>query len=273
MKNKILIYDDNCPLCNWYSGLFVKCGMLPKDGRKPFSVLDPVLLDKIDISRSRNEIPLLDTASGRVDYGIDALIAILGQRCPFIRVSGHIPPVKWGLKKFYKLISYNRKLIVARKCGTGAIDCSPDLNYFYRFAFMFICLVFNTLALIPLHYNVLINLPYYHLSHIQLQGAHFALVLVNCLLSLSFNKEKATVYLGQVNMLALETVLLLLPSFALIALPGSDRIIAIYLVLIAILVFKEYLRRMDYAGVLLSNKWIASINLASLAAFILVLFG
>jgi hypothetical protein len=28
MKNKILVYDDHCPLCQWYSGLFVKYGLL-----------------------------------------------------------------------------------------------------------------------------------------------------------------------------------------------------------------------------------------------------
>src|SRR5574339_620126 len=35
MKNKILVYDDNCPLCTWYSGLFVKYGFLHTEGRKP----------------------------------------------------------------------------------------------------------------------------------------------------------------------------------------------------------------------------------------------
>ena len=127
MKNKVLIYDDNCPLCTWYSSLFVSCGLLPTEGRKPFSALDSSLLKAIDLDKSRNEIPLLDTKSGNVLYGIDALLEILGQRSGFIKTTGKIKPINWLLKKIYKFISYNRKVIVAKKCSTGAIDCSPDL--------------------------------------------------------------------------------------------------------------------------------------------------
>ncbi|HEV7782991.1 MAG TPA: DCC1-like thiol-disulfide oxidoreductase family protein [Chitinophagaceae bacterium] len=273
MKNKILIYDDNCPFCTWYSNLFVRYGFLDREGRKDFSSLSPALLEQIDMDRSRNEIPLLDKTTGKVHYGIDALLELLGQKFPWIKKTGRVAPVNWFLRKLYKLVSFNRKLIVARKCSEGVIDCSPDVNYFYRLAFMTICLVFNTLILFPLHDMVLTGLPYYHLSITELQLAHFGLVFINCLLSLSFTKEKATGYLGQVNMLALMTVLLLLPLLALTGLPGSDRITIVYLVLVALLVFKEYLRRMDYAGVLLSHKWVASINLVSLSAFMLVLFG
>ncbi len=273
MKNKILIYDDNCPFCTWYSNLFVKYGFLDREGRKDFSSLSPSLLERIDMGKSRNEIPLLDKSTGKVQYGIDALLELLGQKYPLIKRTGKLAPVNWFLRKLYKLVSFNRKLIVARKCREGAIDCSPDVNYFYRLAFMTICLVFNTLALFPLHHSVLTKLSYYHLSITELQLAHFGLVFINCLLSLSFTKEKATGYLGQVNILALMTVILLLPLLALIGLPGSDHITIVYLVLVSLLIFKEYLRRMDYAGVLLAHKWVASTNLASLAGFILILFG
>lgn len=273
MKNKVLIYDDNCPLCTWYSGIFVRSGFLPAEGRKAFSTLEPVLLSRIDPDKSRNEIPLLDTGSGEVLYGIDALLEILGQKFPFVKRFGNIRPVKWGLKKLYKLVSFNRKLIVAKKCSAGAIDCAPDLNYFYRFIFMGICLVFNTLMLFPLHSAVLSKLPWYDLSVGQLQLAHFGLVFINCLLTSSFKKEKAIEYIGQVNMLALISILLLTPLFVFTLLPGNEWITSAYLILVAVIVFKEYLRRMEYAGVLLSNKWVVSINLVSLSGFILVLFG
>jgi hypothetical protein len=88
MKSKILIYDDNCPLCTWYSSLFVAWGLLPPEGRKPFSSVEPSLLLSIDLDKSRNEIPLLDTKSGKVLYGIDALLDILGQRTGFYHNGG-----------------------------------------------------------------------------------------------------------------------------------------------------------------------------------------
>src|SRR5215510_3037234 len=108
MENKILIYDDNCPLCTWYSGLFVKYGFLNEDGRKPFSKLDDRLLSQIDFARSRNEIPLLNTSTHEVVYGIDALLEVLDQKAPFIKTTGKFGPLTWILKKIYKLVSFNR---------------------------------------------------------------------------------------------------------------------------------------------------------------------
>ena len=37
---KVLLYDDYCPLCSWYSGLFVKFGLLNAGNRIPFSKAD-----------------------------------------------------------------------------------------------------------------------------------------------------------------------------------------------------------------------------------------
>lgn len=273
MKNKILVYDDNCPLCSWYSSLFVRCGLLPSDGRKAFSTLDPSLLRLIDFNKSRNEIPLLDTGSGQVLYGIDALLEILGQRISFIKTVGHVQPVNWCLKKLYRFISYNRKVIVARKCGPGNIDCAPDMSYLYRVFFMLVFLVNNTLLLFPLHDVVLASIPGFSLSTLQVQAAHFSLVLINLVLAISFNKSMAIEYLGQVNMLALLAILLLMPLMLLmryVDLPAW--MIVLYLGFTAVFIFKEYLRRMEYAGVLPGNKWIASMNFVCMMGFIVFLF-
>ncbi|MGZ8511405.1 MAG: hypothetical protein ACXWWA_13545, partial [Chitinophagaceae bacterium] len=102
--------------------------------------------------------------------------------------------------------------------------------------------------------------------------AHFGLVLINCLLALNFNKFKAIEYLGQINMLALITVLLLLPLLLVhYFISPIVWFSFIYMGATAIIIFKEYLRRMEYIGVLTNNKWIAAINLASMVGFILFL--
>ena len=272
MKNKILVYDDNCPLCTWYSGLFVKYGFLNTDGRKPFSTLDDSLLSKIDFDKSRNEIPLLDTSTNKVLYGIDALLEILDQKIPFIKAAGNFAPLKWVLKKIYKLISFNRKIIVAKKCGPGSIDCSPDNNYLYRSIFMAACLAFNTLMLYPFQNHLFSKLSYYHLNFYELQTAHFAFVIINCTLAFSFSKAKGYEYLGQVNMLALLVILLLTPLMIIQFLFDSEWLATVWLILTATFIFKEYLRRMEYAGVLSNNKWVVSMNLLSLTGFISFLF-
>jgi hypothetical protein len=272
MENKILIYDDNCPLCTWYSGLFVKYGFLNADGRKPFSTLDNELLSKIHFDKSRNEIPLLDTTTNKVLYGIDALLEILDQKLPLIKATGNLGPLNWVLKKIYKLVSFNRKVIVAKKCGPGSIDCSPDTNYIYRFIFMGVCLMFNTLMLFPFQDHLLSKLSYYSLDLLQLQAAHFAFVVVNCTLAFPLSKTKGYEYLGQVNMLALSAILLLTPLLLLHYFFFAEWVSTAWLVIVSAVIFKEYARRMEFAGVWSNNKWVVSLNLLSLTGFILFLF-
>ena len=272
MKNKILIYDDNCPLCTWYSGLFVKLGFLHEEGRKAFSTLDPSLLQKINFDRGKNEIPLLDLKTSKVQYGIDALLEILDQKIPYIKAIGNFKPIKWFLIKLYKLISFNRKVIVAKKCGVGNIDCAPDINYRYRFLFLAVSLLFNTIMLFPVHDYLFMNLSYYHLTISELQAAHFIFVLMNGLLAITFRREKGIEYLGQVNMLALSAILLLIPLIGINLVISNNWINSIFLVTISAFIFKEYFRRMEYAGILLEYKWVTSTNLLCLNGFILYLF-
>jgi len=69
MNNIILVYDDDCPFCCWYSRQFVRFGYLPENGRKAFSSLESSLFNQIDVEKSRNEIPLINTTTGKVVYG------------------------------------------------------------------------------------------------------------------------------------------------------------------------------------------------------------
>jgi hypothetical protein len=48
---KILLYDDYCPLCTWYSGLFVKFHLLEPGNRVAFSKADLSVLTAIDIEK------------------------------------------------------------------------------------------------------------------------------------------------------------------------------------------------------------------------------
>ena len=268
-NNKILLYDDYCPLCTWYSGLFVKFGLLNSGNRVAFSKADLAVLTAIDIEKGKDEIPLFDPATHQTMYGIDALLEILGQKIPFIKLIGNIKPIKWLLKKIYKLISYNRKVIVARKCGPGSFDCSPAFNTFYRIIFLLLFLLFNSLMLLPLHNHVFTQLSFYHLSTAQLQAGHFVLVGINCLLASFLGRKAAVEYLGQVNMLALISILLLTTLMfftSFFSIP--EWIIISGLALITGFIIKEYYRRMKYAGILARHKSIVLINIICLGIFL-----
>ena len=274
MKTRLLIYDDNCPLCAWYSGMFVKFGFLRADERRPFSEIDDDLISVIDFEKAKEEIPFVDAETKDVVYGIDALVTILSIKFPFIKKVCAIAPVDWFLRRLYRLISYNRKVIVAKKCAAGAIDCAPSCNYFYRLLFLGFFLVFNSLMLYPVHKQLLLHLPGYNKSFEDVEIAHFALVAVNCFLALTLPVKKAFEYIGQVNMLAVLTItflLLFIPVVNYLYVPGV--VIQLYFLLLTVFVIREYLRRMEYAGIIQHNRWIAALNLSSIALLIVYIIG
>ena len=272
--DKILVYDDACPLCVAYTSAFVKTGLLATEGRKPFSEASPELLHAINWQRSKNEIPLLDLNTNRVLYGIDALLEILGSKCRPIKSIGTCKPVNWLLKRLYNFISYNRKVIVAAKTPASKIDCSPSFNLFYRVVFMLVFLLFNTIMLYPLHRHLLSQMPFYSLSANRLLLLHFILVIINCTLATFLPKHAAVEYLGQVNMLALVTILLLIPLLITTSIIHTgSMVIYMYLGLLTLVVIKEYFRRMDYANILRQYRAIVFINLLCLIGFCVCLFS
>lgn len=264
---KTLIYDNECPLCTAYTGAFVKTGLLPKEGRKNFNEASPQMLQQLDTQKSHDEIPLIDRTTGQVWYGIDALLEILGSKMPLVKKAGHWKPLNWLLKKIYKLISYNRKVIVAIE--PAGYNCSPTFNSRYRILFLLIGLAINSwlfTAAIPL----LIKTAFTATTAMQLQWAHYSLVAINIGIALLLGRQKGLNYLGQVNMLAITGILLLLPLMAL------QPIISINLQLIllgavAAFLTHEYVRRMRYAGIVNNYKIVVAVNAACIVGCIVYL--
>jgi predicted DCC family thiol-disulfide oxidoreductase YuxK len=193
----IIIYDDSCPMCAAYTKGFVSAGMIKKENRRDFTTIDPAILSRIDTRRCNNEIPVIDIQTNQVWYGIDAMLEILQTRVSFTKKLAQFKFIRWILNRLYKLISYNRRVIVAAKKTTGNFDCTPDFNYEYRLVFMLFFLVFNTVMLFPIHSHILNHSPI-SISAGQLQYAHFALVILNLLLAFSLKLKPAFEYLGQV---------------------------------------------------------------------------
>lgn len=137
-NQQMLIYDKDCPFCRWYTGVFVRTGLLSEGGRIPFNEAIESQELKFDLQLSRNKIALVDQTSGEVKYGIDSLLAVLGNRFKWIEKVGSFPPIHFLLSLLYSFISYNRKVIAPSKCN-GTCDCTPDRNYFWRIAFIVVC--------------------------------------------------------------------------------------------------------------------------------------
>jgi hypothetical protein len=265
--NNIIIYDDACPMCSAYTKAFVNAGLINPNGRKSFSTIDKNFLEQIDVHKCKNEIPLINTQTNKIHYGIDALLEILGTKFLLIKTIGNIRPVNWFLKKLYNLVSFNRRVITATKSYESNFDCTPDFNTKYRLVFLILGLCFNTLMLIPEYKLIMINSVFNHGSLVQLQAAHFVFVLVNILVAIKFCTEHSLEFLGQANMLALLTTLLLIPLSVLNYYMHIPVFINnAYFFLLFIFIIKEYKRRVQFADAL-NNKYVVAINIFSLICF------
>jgi predicted DCC family thiol-disulfide oxidoreductase YuxK len=136
LHNKIIIYDDVCPLCKAYTRGFVQLGWLLPEHRLGFTEAPPDMLARIDLDRARHEIPLLDTAGGATLYGKDALFFILGEAMPLLKPLFKAAAFRAMVFALYQVITYNRRIIAGSRAPQSGFDCAPDFNAFYRWLYI-----------------------------------------------------------------------------------------------------------------------------------------
>jgi hypothetical protein len=211
LENNILIYDCDCPMCNVYSGAFIKSGMLEQQGRMPYNEMTVPIKNLLDLERSRNEIALVDIKQNKVIYGLDSLVTILGNNFPFIKIIFRFSPLYWFMKKVYSFISYNRKVIAPTRELNPEGACIPDYNVKYRITFI---------ALSSLFVAWILNLYFANISSIKNNPHGFLMewfITIDQLLILGWlvagiKREMVLHYLGHNMVVSVIGALLLLPA-------------------------------------------------------------
>ncbi len=88
-SERVMNYDDACPMCAVYTKAFINTGLLLNDGRQSFSNVDADLLSHIDPVVSKHEIPLINLNNNTILYGINAMPDVLGSKLSFVKQSAH----------------------------------------------------------------------------------------------------------------------------------------------------------------------------------------
>lgn len=242
LANHCIIYDDECPMCALYTGAFVSMDFLDQKGRKPFSQMNPDQFPNLNLNRSKNEIPLVDTATGQVTYGLRSLLKILSHRWAIFGLVEKVPPLFWLISKFYSFISFNRKVIVPGS-GDGKA-CVPTFQLKYRMLYLVFGLLFTAFTysafsrLMPLS-----ELPFHWIGWLGIVVGQLVVPLL-----LMWNKplERVMEYLGNLVTIMIIGALLMLPATGLavvVAVPAMAFIP--YLVLVIGIVAKEHSRRVQ----------------------------
>ncbi len=150
MATHTFLYDDACPMCSGYTGVFTR---LSWSERRAFSKLKAGEVPTLDLDRGRHEIPLVDTATGEVRYGLEAMTTVIGNALPYLKPLIHSRFFIALLKPLYWLITYNRRVIAGTKPPREGFDCAPDFHVGWRLtylALMILAIVGISLPHLPL---------------------------------------------------------------------------------------------------------------------------
>lgn len=253
LNNYKLIIDKNCPMCQIYGQGFEKTGMLSKGSCSPYQTIDVNLTERIDMKKARNEIAFYNTETNEVLYGIDSLVFIITHNFTFLKCILQNKPTDFLLRRFYKFISFNRKIIAPSSQDEKERSCTPDFNLKYRLLYIFIVAISSSLVLFQ--YTKPIN---------QLMGwqNHFGREFLVCFGQLIWQsiflnkllKEKLFDYLGNMMTVSMIGTLLLLPVIFFNNL--SQVFHLVYFILIVSFMLLEHIRRCK----ILEIGWLPSIS-------------
>lgn len=229
-------------MCNAYTSAFLKTGMLDKDGREPYQNISCCYSTKIDTARAVNEIAVVNRETGNVSYGVQSLFLIIGNAFPVFKPLFRLKSFEWLMDKFYKFISYNRRVIMpSAKEKTGSMN-DPSFNLSYRIAY----LVFTWLTTALILYN------YSKLLTGVIPASNFYREFLICggqiLWQLAFvylnDKSKAWNYLGTMMTISFAGGLVLLIGIGISKFFSAAPVVfASYFAIVFVLMFFEHIRR------------------------------
>jgi len=257
LKDHVVLFDGECPMCRTYTLAFVKTGMLDTDGRVDYQNGMDVVCPVIDKQRAVDEIALVDLKSGEVTYGIKSLFKILANACPVFGPLFSFRPFAWLMSKVYAFISYNRRVIIPAPESSDGYVYQPSFKLHYRLAYLLLTW-FCTGYILTAYTHFLAGV-------IPLGGAYREYLICGGqmifqgIIIIAFAREKLWAYLG--NMMTISfagSLLLLVPvvlsnwiKFSLIFYPE-------YFMATAGLMFLEHIRRTKLLelGWILTFTWV-----------------
>ncbi len=258
LKDHTIIYDHECPMCKLYTGAFVKHRFLENGGRKSFEELSEGEWKQLDTERSFNEIPLINTKSGEITYGIESLLKIISHRFSFLGVLFRAVWFRWFVKRLYSFVSYNRKVIIPGKRFEKDDQCSPSFSWKYRIAYLIFAMVLTTVVLAQ--FSVLLPAELIHSGIWTESLVSLGQLVVMGAISGVFSSDKTIYYLGNLMTVSLMGSLMLVPVILVAKLIQIPELILIgYFMMVVTCMFLEHKRRLEILGmstILYSISWV-----------------
>ena len=127
VTGRVMVYDGDCPLCIGLSAAFVRLGLIPEHERRPYQAFGGPLQDRMWEAGIRNEMLVLDPASGELRAGAAGILWMLGATWigPLAKLLARRPLLDL-VSGLYRFVAYNRRFLSVPKPRAIACACDPD---------------------------------------------------------------------------------------------------------------------------------------------------
>lgn len=136
LKNHLILFDAECPMCKVYTKAFVKGGLLDPEGRAAYQDLPQEACPMVDRQRAANEIALVNQETGEVTYGVESLFKVFAASFPVLKPLFLFRPFIWLMSKVYAFIAFNRRVIVPPSSVVRQHELQPSFRLEYRIAYL-----------------------------------------------------------------------------------------------------------------------------------------
>jgi len=257
LKNHLILFDAECPMCRMYTKTFVDTGLLEAEGRAAYQEVSQERCPMLDRRRAANEIALLNQETGEVTYGVRSLFKVIATGMPVFKPLFEFGPFIWLMTKMYAFVSFNRRVIVPGPLQVAKDQFQPDFRLSYRIAY----LVFTWLATayILSGYSRLLTgiLPAGDPDREYLICG--GQMVFQGIIILMIERDKVWMYLGNMMTISFAGALMLLPPLILSGwLSMAPVFYALWFMGVAGLMFLEHIRRsrLLLLGWTLSISWV-----------------
>jgi len=264
LKNYLILYDAECPMCSIYTKAFVNTGLLEQNGRASYQETSEAACPLVDRQRAVNEIALVNQTTGEVSYGIQSLFKVFAVAVPFLKPVFEYKPFLWLMSKVYAFISYNRRVIIPAASEHYAYQ--PTFKLKYRVAYLLFTWALTAYILttyVHLMYGLLPVGTGYR-EYLVCGGQIFFQGIVVSIIA----QTKKWAYLGNMMTISFAGALLLLPGLLIAHFVSLPPLLYVYYFMgVAGLMFLEHIRRTK----LLKLGWTLTVSWACYRLLVLLL--
>lgn len=258
LANHLILYDAECPMCSLYTKAFVKTGILEQDGRASYQQMPEAACPLVDRQRAMDEIALVNTETGEVNYGIKSLFIVFANMMPVFKALFNFRPFVWVMAKIYAFISFNRRVIIPAPMAVETGSMQPSFKLHYRVAYLLFTWLVTGFVLT--HYahllTGLVPLGNPYREYLICGGQ----MLFQGMMISTFAGDKLWAYLGNMMTISFGGSLLLLPALLLHhVIPGLPAYYyLVYFMGVAGVMLLEHIRRSKLLGLgwAMSASWV-----------------